>query len=135
MAVNLTDADTYISANVIDSDEWTGTDAAKKQRILTVASRTLAGLYVDYTIPDNAVYEYAAVLATVFNDTGRLQRQGVASFNVSGVTSFTFAATGAPADGVERYVPKISTDLINADQANIDAKLPSVGGRIRWTVV
>jgi hypothetical protein len=136
MAANLGGAEAYIAQYVIDSDDWTAdTDEAKKLRIVTVAERTLSGLYVNYVIPDNAVYEYAAVLATVFNDNGRLKRQGVSGFSVAGVASYNFAVTGNPSDNITRYIPKTAADIINADPANVGANLPKIGGRIQWTVL
>lgn len=135
MAVNLGDAEVYIADNVIVIDDWADTDDAKKQRILTVAERTLTGLYVNYVIPDNAVYEYAAVLATVFNDNGLMRRQGVAAFSITGTASFTFGSSGGPSDDIVRYIPKTATDIINADATNIANSLPTVGGRVRWTVI
>jgi hypothetical protein len=131
MAANLGDAEAYIEQNVIALDDWAEADEAKKQRLLTVADRTLTGRYVGYTIPDDAVYEYAAVLATVFNDNGLMKRQGVAGFAVTGVASFTFANTGRPSDDIARFIPKAATDIINASNAG----LPSVGGRVKWTVI
>lgn len=135
MAVTVSGADTYISANVIDIDEWIDADSAKKQRILTVASSTLSKQFEDYTIPDNAVYEYAAVLAVVFSDTNRLQRHGVQSFSVSGVASFNFASTSNPSADITRFIPKAAYDLINADAANVSANLPKVGRRTGWSVM
>lgn len=90
MAVTVTDADTYISSYVIDNTDWVDSDTARKTRILNVASRELANKFKDLVIPDEAVYEFAAVLAIVFNDTNRLQMQGVAGFSLTGVGSFTF---------------------------------------------
>ncbi|NOU98479.1 hypothetical protein [Paenibacillus planticolens] len=131
MAANLGGAEEYIELNVINLDDWAEADEAKKQRLLTVAERTLIGLYDGYTIPDNAVYEYAAVLATVFNDNGMLKRQGVAGFSVTGVGSFTFANAGSPSDDIARFIPKAATDIINASNVG----RPTVGGRVRWTVL
>lgn len=94
MAITIADADAYISAYVIDNTDWVEADDDKKQRILNVASRTLTNEYPDYVIPDDAVYEFAAKLAIVFNDTNRLQTHGIAGFSITGVGSFTFNATG-----------------------------------------
>lgn len=95
MTLNITDADSYINQHVIDIEDWTDADEAKKQRIINVANTTLTRRFPGVTIPDGAVYEFSATLATVFNDTNRLAQQGVASFSVSGVASFTFKDAGA----------------------------------------
>lgn len=130
MAINIGDAESYIAQNVIDIEDWTDSDAAKKQRILTVAERTLKTAYPSHMIPDNAVYEYSAILAVVFNDTNRLAQQGIESFNISGVASFSFRNGER---SLESMIPKATKDLINSDIANAD--LPKVGGRLKWTVL
>lgn len=129
MAVNITDADLYIEENVIDIEDWQGIDSAKKQRILNVADRTIATKFDEYTIPDNAVYEFAAVLAIAYNDTNRLNNQGVASFSITGVASFNFKDTQSR--DVESFIPKVSLDLISA--ANDGVKLS--GRNVKWTVM
>lgn len=119
MALSIEAATAYISANVITSEDWTDCDDAKKTRILNVASQTLSDMYADYIIPDEAVYEFCATLATVFNDTNKYQQQGVAGFSVTGVGSFTFkdnnvsSVIGQPLD---QLVPKRAILLI--DKAN-----------------
>lgn len=109
MALSITAADAYISQNVIDVDDWNDSDASRKQRILNVASRTLGNRYKQMTIPDNAVYEFAPVLAAVFNDTNKLQQYGVSNFSVKGI-SFSF--NGSNSGDVYRLIPKSSSDLI-----------------------
>lgn len=131
MAVNITDADAYIGLNVITTEDWTDADEAKKQRILNVASRTLTNRYSTYVIPDNAVYEFSAVLATAFNDTNVNGRNGVKSFSLSGVASFSFA------DGmdkpIEALIPAESIRLIN--EANPDLTPLKAGRTAKWTVL
>jgi hypothetical protein len=129
MAVTITDADLYIESNVIDIEDWQGAESDKKQRILNVAERTLSTKYADYTIPDEATYEFAAALAIAFNDTNRLNNQGVASFSITGVGSFNFKDTLNR--DIETFIPKSAVDLIGA--ANDGVKL---GGRnVRWMVM
>jgi hypothetical protein len=89
MALDIYEADMYIDTNVIDSEDWAEADEAKKERILNVASRTLTNRFKNLTVPDDAVYEFCAFLAMAFNDTNKLQQQGVSQFAVSGI-SFTF---------------------------------------------
>ncbi|SFX48677.1 hypothetical protein SAMN04487866_10960 [Thermoactinomyces sp. DSM 45891] len=84
------EADQYISTNVIDNTDWVEAEPEKKQRILNVSHRTLTRKYPRYQIPDPAIFELASTLATVFNDTNKLQNQGVAGFAITGVGSFTF---------------------------------------------
>lgn len=93
MALNITDADAYILMNVIDIEDWNDSDSEKKQRILNVANHTLTNKYKQYTIPDNAVYEFAAALAIAFNDTNRMNNQGIAGFSITGVGSWNFKDT------------------------------------------
>jgi hypothetical protein len=129
MALDVSYADDYIEENVIDIEDWQDADDDKKYRILNVASRVLTQKYPDYTIPDNAVYEYCAALATAFNDTNRLNNQGIASFSVTGVGSFNFKTTQTRE--LDAFIPKTTLDLIG--EANGGVKL---GKRvIKWTVI
>jgi hypothetical protein len=127
MAVNITDADTYIQANVIDIEDWLDADNAKKQRILNVAESVLTRKYPDYTIPDDAVYEYAAALAIAFNDTNRLNNHGIASFSITGVGSFNFKDTQRR--DLDAFIPKRSLEIIG------DANDVKLGKRVKWTVL
>jgi hypothetical protein len=128
MAVNITDANTYIEANVIDIEDWRDADDAKKQRILNVAQTTLQRRFPQYTIPDEAVYEFAAVLAVVFNDTNRLKQHGIDSFTIDGVGSFKFR--GGSAD-IESFIPKTALAIIG-DANGVQL---SGGRRVMWTVL
>ncbi|WP_440961266.1 hypothetical protein ACN6KS_02475 [Paenibacillus nitricinens] len=109
MSTTVIAADAYISANVIDTEGWTDSDAAKKQRMLNVAERTLIRYYSRYTIPDDAVYEFAAALATVYSDVMVQGQRGIQSTSLSGVTSMSFR------DGTRelfRLIPQTCRDLI-----------------------
>ena len=129
MAVNIVDATTYIESNVIVIDDWTDSDEAKKQRLLNVALSTLTRVYSQYTIPDEAVYEFAAVLSVAFNDTNIQKQNGVKQFSVSGI-SYTF---DGGKDSVESLIPSVALDLIGK------ANGTSLGGtgakRVKWTVL
>lgn len=128
MALNVFDADAYIETNVIDIEDWQDADDSKKQRILNVAEQVLARKYSDYEIPANASYEYAAALAVAFNDTNRMNNQGVASFSITGVGSFNFKDTQKR--DLESFIPKTALDIIGA------ANGISLGGRnVKWTVL
>lgn len=109
MAVNITEADAYIGLNVIDIEDWNDSDDAKKQRLLNVAERVLTNRFSNYTIPDNAVYEYGAALAIAFNDTNRLNNHGIASFALEGM-SFNFKDTLRR--DLQAFMPDASLQLI-----------------------
>ena len=89
MAITTFDADAYIAEYVIDTEDWNDADDEKKQRILNVASRTLTTRFKQYSIPDNAVYEFSAYLAAIFNDTNKFQQYGVKQFSIKGI-AFSF---------------------------------------------
>lgn len=128
MVVNITDADLYIAANCIDIEDWESAEEAKKQRILNVASRTLTTKYSRFTIPDPAIYEFANELAIAFNDTNRMQMQGLAAFSVTGVASFTFKDWAK--SGVEAWIPQSALDIIGAENG------VKIGARqAKWTVL
>jgi len=129
MAVNITDADTYINASCIDNEDWSDADEAKKQRIINVAERKLTTKYSQYTIPDEAVYEYANELAIAFNDTNRLQQHGVASFGLNGVANFTFKDWAK--SGLDAWISDTVLDLIS--EANGGVKLSRRA--VKWTVL
>lgn len=117
MAQNVILADNYITANCADIEDWTEADAAKKQRMLNVAERTLSRAYPKYTVPDAAVYEFANILTIAFNDTNRLARQGITGFSVNGVANFDFKdafITGPDAD-LRKLIPQAALDLIGAE--------------------
>ena len=132
MTVNITEADTYIAANCIDIEDWTECDEAKKQRILNVANRTLTSKFSKLTIPDAAVYEFANVLAIVFNDTNRMSKNGITSFSVSGVASFSFddsVITGPDVD-LSKFIPQATLDIIGAENGTKLGKRSA-----KWTVL
>jgi hypothetical protein len=129
LAVNIFDADSYIESNVIVIEDWTDSDEAKKQRLLNVANSTLARVYPTYTIPDEAVYEYAAVLAVAYNDTNVQKQNGVKQFSVAGI-SYMF---DGGKDSVESLIPVAAVDLIG--KANGISIGGAGGKRVKWTVL
>lgn len=131
MAVNIPDADAYIAQWVIVTEDWTDVDEASKTRLLNVASRTLTTKYPKYTIPDAAVYETAAAFATIFNDTNKLAQQGVQSFSLSGVASFSFREG---AKELTDLIPSTAIDTIADDPANGDLPKPAKRN-IGWSVM
>lgn len=129
MAVNVVDADAYISANVIVIEDWTDSDTSKKQRLLNVANSTLARVYPDYVIPDNAVYEFAAVLSVAYNDTNVQKQNGVKQFSVAGI-SFMF---DGGKESIESLIPWSALDLIGKENG---VSLGEPGRkRVKWTVL
>jgi hypothetical protein len=129
MAVNIIDADSYIESNVIVIDDWIDSDEAKKQRLLNVALSILTRVYSQYTIPDEAVYEFAAVLSVAFNDTNVQKQNGVKQFSVAGI-SYMF---DGGRESVESLIPSVAVDIIG--KAN-NVSLGSQGGkRVKWTVL
>lgn len=128
MAITITAADEYINLNAIDVEDWLDSDEAHKQRILNVGVRELSRIFEDYVVPDEAVYEYAAALAVAFNDTNRLNNQGVASFSVTGVASFNFKDTQKRS--FDAFVNDTVRNIVGAANG---VKL--TGKRIMWTVM
>jgi hypothetical protein len=129
MAVNIIDADLYIESNVIVIEDWVDSDEAKKQRLLNVALSSLARVYPNYTIPDEAVYEYSAVLSVAFNDTNVPKQNGVKQYSVDGIT-YMFESGK---ESVESLIPTAALDIIG--KAN-DVTLGGQGvKRIKWTVL
>lgn len=149
MAVSLEGAEAYINAYIIDNEDWSDADEAKKIRILNVAERTLKtefaqkeyrtqeGILRRYHIPDDAVYEFSAGLAVVFNDTNRLQQHGIASFSVTGVASFTFKENNVKTPGgiaMKEFIGQEVYDIINESPEN--EGMPKLGGKqVKWTVL
>jgi hypothetical protein len=118
MAVSLTEATAYINANFIDTEDWTDADDSKKQRILNVADSVLLRKFSKYTVPDSAVYQFAATLAIVFNDTNRLQTHGIAGQSITGVVSTTFKENSVSTPGgadLATFIPQVVYDLVGAE--------------------
>jgi hypothetical protein len=128
MAINTMDADAYINENVIEVDDWNDADFSKKTRYLNVALSTLQRTFADKVVPDNAVYEFAAVLAVRFNDVYKNIQYGVKSFSVAGIT---YSFDGSSKSLVE-FIPPQAKALIS--KAN-GGDTGSTGDRVIWTVM
>ncbi|MEC0719043.1 hypothetical protein P8882_02000 [Bacillus haynesii] len=128
MSLSVEGADEYINRTTIDNEDWNDSAHERKQRILNVADDVLVRKFPDYKIPDDAVYEFANVLAIAYNDTNRLNKHGVASYSITGVASFNFKDTMKVDD--ESLIPKKTLDLIGEENG---VKLG--GRRIQWTVL
>lgn len=127
--LTIENADIYIQSNVIEIADWVEADVDKKQRILNTASRILASKYQDLIIPDDAVYEFSAVLATATNDTNKLQAQGIESFSIDGVGSFKFNRS---INDFAELIPQSALDIISIENGislSTSAKAPL------WTVI
>jgi hypothetical protein len=126
-------ANAHIDLYVISNEDWHDADEAKKIRLMNAAGRTLSMKFKGATIPDNAIYEFSAYLAIVYNDTNRMQQQGIASFSITGVGSFTFkennvsSAIGQP---LSELIPDSVFELIEAE--NEDLQL--TGRNVGWLV-
>lgn len=128
MVWNLTEADAYIRLNTLDNEDYIDAEAERQTALLNVASTTLTRKYNAYTIPNEAVYIFATVLGAAFNDTNKLAKQGVSSFNVKGI-SFSFK--NATSKDLASLIPAESVALIG--EAN-DVTLSS-GRSVKWTVM
>ncbi|MEC1023571.1 hypothetical protein [Bacillus paralicheniformis] len=128
MALSVEGADEYINSFTVDNEDWNDYATEKKQRIINVAEDVLVRKFPDYKIPDKAVYEFANVLAISYNDTNRLNKQGIASFSITGVASFNFKDTLKVDD--ESLIPKKTLDLIGEENG---VKLS--GRQIQWMVM
>ncbi|MEC1165861.1 hypothetical protein [Bacillus paralicheniformis] len=128
MALSVEGADEYINSFTVDNEDWNDYATEKKQRIINVAEDVLVRKFPDYKIPDKAVYEFANVLAISYNDTNRLNKQGIASFSITGVVSFNFKDTLKVDD--ESLIPKKTLDLIGEENG---VKLS--GRQIQWMVM
>lgn len=115
-------ASQYIRLNTLDNEDFIDADDERKTALLNVASRTLSRKYSGYTIPDEAVYLFSAVLAAAFNDTNKLGQQGIASFSVRGI-AFTFKDWAKK--GLDDLIPEEVAELVGA---------PS-GRQVKWTVL
>lgn len=133
---NLEEADTYVRRNVLDWEDFVelndeGEDGIdKKYARINVANRTLQNVYRGYAIPDEAVYYFAAVLASVYNDTLVQAQRGVASFSVRGL-SFTFK------DWAKKDLEEYITDDIDGiiQDANDSDNKKTRGVRVRFGVM
>jgi hypothetical protein len=117
MAIDIYMADDYINFNVIDVDDWLKADDQRKERVLNVANATIKRKYPNYIIPDNAVYEFCAVLATLFNSTNKLQMQGVTGLTIDGVSALQFndKKTSFFDKDLADFIPKSALHLIGTE--------------------
>lgn len=132
---SIAEATEYINAYVISNEDWNEAEDDKKTRLLNAAERTLRDKYEAQAavIPDEAVFEFAAHLAIAFNDTNKMQQQGIAGFSVTGVGSFTFKennVTSAIGQPLDELIPASAKSLI--EKANEGLVL--TGRKVGWLV-
>ncbi|PEB51640.1 hypothetical protein CON65_20555 [Bacillus pseudomycoides] len=97
------------------------------------ADRTLHNQFKGNVIPDNAIYECSAYLAIVYNDTNKMQQQGIASFSVTGVGSFAFKENNVSSaiwQPLSELIPDSVLQLIEAESEDLQL----TGRVIGWTV-
>lgn len=109
---NLTKALDYVKFHAIDNDDYLAAENDAQVKFLNVSTRTLTRKFKGLLIPENAVFLFAAVLASAYNDTNKLQQQGVAGFSVKGI-SYTFKDWAKK--GLEALIPEEVTDLISEE--------------------
>ncbi|WP_431819261.1 hypothetical protein LWL40_27455 (plasmid) [Bacillus thuringiensis] len=128
----IAEANKHIDAYVITNEDWHEADDAKKVRIMNVAGRTLRNHYGANTIiPPNAEYEFSAYLAIVYNDTNRMQQQGIASFSVTGVGSFTFKKNNVSSP-IGQALDELIPDSVDELVAQANESLQTKGRKIGW---
>ncbi|KAA0747494.1 hypothetical protein DN389_05535 [Bacillus sp. AY3-1] len=127
-------ANEHIDTFVISSEDWHDADDDKKVRLMNAAGRSLHKQFDGCVIPDNAIYEFSAYLAIVYNDTNKMQQQGIASFSVTGVGSFTFKENNvksAVGQSLEGLIPDSVLELI--EEVNEDLHVSGRGcGKVRY---
>ena len=125
---NMTEAIAYIRTNTLDNEDFIDAEPDRQTALLNVANKTLSRKYNAYTIPNEAVYNFAAVLGAAYNDTNKLAQQGVAGFSVKGM-SFTFKDWAKK--GIDAFITEEIAELIG--EAN-GVKIPT-GRTVKWTVM
>ena len=128
MEWDLIAAEAYISLNTLDNEDFIDGDDTRKTALLNVASRTLTRKFSGLTIPNEAVYLFGATLASAYNDTNKLQQQGVAGFSIKGI-SFTFKDWAKK--GLDALIPSEVIDIINEENG---VEL-STGRAVKWTTL
>ncbi|QWI24922.1 hypothetical protein EXW34_14535 [Bacillus mycoides] len=97
------------------------------------ADRALHARFKGATFPENAIYEFSAYLAIVYNDTNRMQQQGIASFSITGVGSFTFKENNVSSANGQPLSELIPDSVLQLNEAESE-DLQLTGRVISWTV-
>ncbi|MDP4549843.1 hypothetical protein Q9251_03000 [Alkalihalobacillus macyae] len=117
------EASDYIASNVIDNEDWIDSDEERQNRIFNVANSTLVRKFKGKVIPDAATYEFCAVLAVVYNDTNKLQQQGIASVSTTGIESVVFKQGNvkhAGSNSADEFIPPIVYELIEDENGSVN---------------
>lgn len=133
MAILLEDANAYIFAYCLDVIDWEVAQDDRKTRYINVSQRTLADAYPDLEIPDAAVFETANAFSIMFNDTNRLQHQGIGNFTLTGFGTVQFRDRFVSASGeldYKEFIPPVAKKLI-ADANG----LKTLSSKVRYTGV
>ncbi|UNP75655.1 hypothetical protein MN033_20630 [Bacillus nitratireducens] len=91
------------------------------------ADRTWHNQFKGYDIPYNAICEFNAYLVIVYNDTNKMQRQGIASFSVTGVRSFKFKENNVSSTIVQPLSELIPRQCVTINRSG------KRGSPIDWT--
>ncbi|MGG0723763.1 hypothetical protein EXW31_10775 [Bacillus mycoides] len=126
-------ANAHIDAYMISNEDWHDADDAKRIRLMNAAGRTLSTKFKGAKIPENAIYEFSAYLAIVYNDTNRMQQQGIASFSITGVGSFTFKENNVSSANGQPLSELIPDSVLQLNEAESE-DLQLTGRVISWTV-
>ncbi|WP_001083254.1 hypothetical protein [Bacillus cereus] len=97
------------------------------------ADRTLRNQCKGYDIPHNAICELSAYLVIVYNDTNKMQRQGIASFSVTGFGAFTFKEDNASSTIGKQLSELIPGSVLQLNEVESE-DLQLTGRVIGWTV-
>lgn len=114
-------ADEFIRFNWLDTDDWFAADTTRKTTLCNVAWRVLTRKFLEYEIPNEAVYLFAAVLASARNNVFKAA-QGVESIDV-GDTRVVLKETSKTE--LDDLIPRMVYDLIGVPYKP----------RVFWTVL
>ena len=127
MEWNIGEATDFILRNTLDNEDFLDADEIRKEALLNVSQRELDRKFSGYIIPVKAVYIFANTLASAFNDTNKLQQQGVASFSIKGMS---FTCKDWAKKDIDALIPSEVYSIIGAENG------VSLSNRaIRWTVL
>ena len=118
---DLAAADEFIRFNWLDTDDWFAADTTRKTALCNVAWRVMTRKFSDYEIPDEAVYLFAAVLASIRNDVFKAT-QNAEVIDV-GDTRVTLKQTNKTE--LDDLIPRLVYDIIGAPYKP----------RVLWTVL
>lgn len=127
---NLEEAVAYARLHAIDNEDFLDNDEINQERFLNVSSRTLTRAFKGLSIPDSAVYLFACVLNSFYNDTTAQQHRGVSSFTVDGIQ---FSFKNLNIDDLTKLITGDIRDLIAEENGGDDSGIN--GGRVKWVIV